>query len=71
MTPKISIDVGIVISEAAVISKLIEIIIIKTPIIVVADDTNCIKLSLSVWLILSTSFVMRERMSPCERSRES
>jgi hypothetical protein len=60
----IAIETGITTSVATVISQLIENIITNTPIIVTADLINMVKFVLSVWLIISTSFVMRDSTSP-------
>ncbi len=57
-------DSGTMPSATTVISGLMVSIMISTPTIVVTDVMICIRLWLSVWLIVSTSFVMRESTSP-------
>jgi uncharacterized membrane protein len=60
-----TIDSGMTIKAARVISQLMEIIMTNTPTTVTTEVMIWLRLWLRVWLTVSTSLVMRESTSPC------
>jgi hypothetical protein len=66
MSSAVTIDAGTASSEMKASSGLIVNIMIRTPMTVRVEVMSWVRLCWRVWLMLSMSFVTRDRMSPLD-----